>query len=171
MIGQCRLLRECSTIYNEFVQGRMPNKTCGYVGLDPVVCCPSTETSNINSTLGSTSAPYVPLLYIPPENITNNNSRVLTPTTMESIIAPTLSNPDNYKIDNLTETEATDTSLESSTLSNIDSTDTRNVPTANDKPVSVSMFLSRIMPESNAKKIGSIALKSENILNCKINFF
>lgn len=150
----------------------MPKKLCGYLGLDPVVCCPDSETSNINSTriLEAMSAPYVPLLYIPPKSITNNNLKE-TPTAMEPIAATLSSISDRIEVDNLTETKMPDSILNPPTLPKVDgemkSNDEQKVhvhaiSTANDEPVTPPMLLPRMMPKRDTTKIGSIAFRSKD---------
>jgi len=40
-------LEDCAVVNQELLAGKLPAKTCGYAGLDPIVCCP---TNNIKPT-------------------------------------------------------------------------------------------------------------------------
>ncbi|KAL6446409.1 hypothetical protein ACFW04_001170 [Cataglyphis niger] len=40
--GICKVLRDCPVIYQELLAGKMPENICGFLGFDPVVCCPTT---------------------------------------------------------------------------------------------------------------------------------
>lgn len=58
--GRCKLLRDCASVYGDFLQGRIPSKTCGYAGFDPIICCPFTKDDRPASTTGS-RPPLVPM--------------------------------------------------------------------------------------------------------------
>lgn len=69
--GQCKLLRECPSVYLEVLQGRIPRKTCGFAGLEPIVCCPENNvTQQQLSTTPTTTirSPTTQLSKITPDN-------------------------------------------------------------------------------------------------------
>ncbi|EFN71579.1 Serine protease snake [Camponotus floridanus] len=39
--GICKLLRDCSVVYQQLLGGKMPQNICGFSGFDPIVCCPT----------------------------------------------------------------------------------------------------------------------------------
>lgn len=59
--GKCEILTDCPSVYQDALAGILPGKICGYLGYDPVVCCPlvSLPTSTIGQT--STSTEKAPL--------------------------------------------------------------------------------------------------------------
>ncbi|EGI69093.1 Serine protease persephone [Acromyrmex echinatior] len=38
--GDCKSLQDCPKVYEELLAGKMPSQTCGFVGFNPIVCCP-----------------------------------------------------------------------------------------------------------------------------------
>ncbi|XP_039314705.1 uncharacterized protein LOC105193145 [Solenopsis invicta] len=42
--GVCKIVDDCPPVYQELLAGRMPSKTCGFLGFDPIVCCPTTNS-------------------------------------------------------------------------------------------------------------------------------
>ncbi|XP_020300107.1 venom protease-like [Pseudomyrmex gracilis] len=42
--GVCKIVNECSTVYEALKEGQMPAKTCGYRHFIPIVCCPTNPT-------------------------------------------------------------------------------------------------------------------------------
>lgn len=55
--GRCKLLRDCASVYGEFLQGRIPSKTCGYAGFDPIICCPFTKDERPTTTVRPSFVP------------------------------------------------------------------------------------------------------------------
>ncbi|KAL0111199.1 hypothetical protein PUN28_012835 [Cardiocondyla obscurior] len=41
--GVCTQLKNCQRVLQELSDGKTPRKTCGFVGFDPIICCPSTN--------------------------------------------------------------------------------------------------------------------------------
>jgi len=39
--GICKLLGDCPVVFQALLRGKLPDKTCSYVGTDPIVCCPT----------------------------------------------------------------------------------------------------------------------------------
>lgn len=48
--GVCRLVESCPSVYNDRNKHKKPKKFCGFLGSQPIVCCPDVllpETSTI----------------------------------------------------------------------------------------------------------------------------
>ncbi|XP_043268684.1 venom protease-like [Venturia canescens] len=53
--GRCELLQECPSVYRDTLAGILPDKLCGFLGFDPIVCCPSasSQTAATSATTAS----------------------------------------------------------------------------------------------------------------------
>jgi len=40
------MVEDCSIVYQQLLIGKFPEKSCGYVGGDPIVCCPIHQSTS-----------------------------------------------------------------------------------------------------------------------------
>lgn len=52
--GVCKLLQDCPVVYEQLLSGNTPDSGCGFMGFEPIVCCP---TNNVVVTKGTTQEP------------------------------------------------------------------------------------------------------------------
>ncbi|XP_011251548.2 serine protease snake-like [Camponotus floridanus] len=48
--GICKHVRNCSIVYQQLLADKLPESICGYSGIDPIVCCPISQTIEITHT-------------------------------------------------------------------------------------------------------------------------
>lgn len=91
--GKCKLLKECSFVYREVLQGHIPSKTCGFYGLDPIVCCPNVDTkSDYHLPLAATASsptkhqnPFLSNTYLPPYEQSRVTSTIKPPCPVDDV--------------------------------------------------------------------------------------
>ncbi|XP_032688811.1 uncharacterized protein LOC116852486 isoform X3 [Odontomachus brunneus] len=58
MSGICKLLQNCPSVYEELLAGKTPDTSCGFLGFEPIVCCPKdTVITTKGTTKGTTLEP------------------------------------------------------------------------------------------------------------------
>ncbi|KAJ8686281.1 hypothetical protein QAD02_022075 [Eretmocerus hayati] len=56
-LGTCTLLANCDEVYQQLIQGNPPGAHCGFIGSNPVVCCPERQGSFNPGTTSSWGRP------------------------------------------------------------------------------------------------------------------